>query len=219
MASPRSVPRPLPPHHIGHPCASHAVCQYSGGAAMRRDLHERSAGSARRSSGGDRRCAWCIGVGRGGQRTIIGVRIGASRGRAQRGVAWRWWAGWPASPPTSRLPPSPVRRFWTAPTPIRALLAPRIPSRALAAPRIPIARLAGTTHPLHGAYRSRGRPESPPRPSRDLNRLRRCRPARPPTPQNPPLRAAPRCVDAHPDDPTKTAASHPSMTLNQTNLV
>jgi hypothetical protein len=76
------------------------------------------------------------------------VGIGASRGRAQRGVSGRWWAGRPASPVTSRLSPSPVRRFWTAPTPIRALVAPRIPiarlngtpaspSRASMAPRIP----------------------------------------------------------------------------------
>jgi hypothetical protein len=49
------------------------------------------------------------------------VRIGASRRRAQRGVAWRWWAGRPASPQTVEITRWSWRRFWTAPTPIRAV--------------------------------------------------------------------------------------------------
>jgi hypothetical protein len=111
-------------------------------------------------------------------------------------------------------------RFWTAPTPIRSLMAPRNPHRApwwhhespscaLAAPRILDVRRGGTTNPLRGARWSRGRPESPARPSRHLNRLWRCRPARPPTPRNTPLRAAPRCADSRPVDPTSTADSRP----------
>jgi hypothetical protein len=66
---------------------------------------------------------------------------------AQRGVAWRGWAGWPASPQTSRLSPAlcgdsgqPLPRYepWWH-------LAP--PSPASVAPRILAARLGGTPHP------------------------------------------------------------------------
>jgi hypothetical protein len=111
-------------------------------------------------------------VGASGWESAVGGRssgwIGADRRRAQFGVLGRWWAGWPASPQTSRLSPSPVGRFWTAPTPIRALVAPRIPTaslggathlhrpswwhlasppRVVVAPRIPTTHLGGTPHP------------------------------------------------------------------------
>jgi hypothetical protein len=100
--------------------------------------------------------------------------------------------------------------WWHYESPQRASMAPRIPLRALVAPRIPIARLDGTSHPLHGAYRGRGRPESPPIPSRYLNRLWRCRPARPPTHRNPALRAGPRCPDPHPSAAPPCVSTHPS---------
>jgi hypothetical protein len=74
----------------------------------------------------------------GANRRVVGPQTGAMRtwrGGAQCGVAWRWWAGWPASPVTSRLSPSPVRRFWTAPTPIRAKWGCELPARRVVWPR------------------------------------------------------------------------------------
>jgi hypothetical protein len=157
----------------------------------------------------------------GGRRRIVGVGIGGfcgrdgvrnDRGGASRSGVFRGVGG-RAGRHRHRRPdchqalcgdsgqPLPRHDPWRHPaTPLPALVAPRISA----------ARLAGTTNPLHGAYRSRGRPESPARPSRCPNRLWRCRPARPPTSRNPALRAAPRCVDPHPSAAPRCVSTHPS---------
>jgi hypothetical protein len=171
-------------------------------------------------------------VGIGGRRGIIGVEIGGfcgrsgvgiggfcgrngvrnDRGGASRSAGLRGVGGRAGRHRQRRLSchqalcgdsGQPLPRYEPCWHPASAL-------RALVAPRIRAARLDGTPHPLHGAYRSRGRPESPPISSRYLNRLWRCRPARPPTSRNTPLRAAPIRADFHPDDPTPTVDSHPS---------
>jgi hypothetical protein len=161
---------------------------YHGGGQGHLEHHGETAGMAHLGRGAGR-----IDVRRGGERRfwIDGVGIGGWWCVAQRGVSERWWAGWPASPGTSRLSPSPVRRFWTAlpryepwwphDEPWCAVVAARSPT---CAPRRQLA------SPL-GSYRGRGCPKSPPKLSYSSRHRRRCRPARPPTPQNPPLRDAP----------------------------
>jgi hypothetical protein len=142
------------------------------------------------------------GVGIGGQRTIIGVRIGASRGGAQWGVLWRWWAGRPASPQTVERTRWSWRRFWTAPTPIRAKWGCELPLRRAAGMRGASKARSGDVRGAtkarsadavchQGSYRGRGCPESPHRAWWSSRRRWRCRPARPPTHRDPTLRAAP----------------------------
>jgi hypothetical protein len=171
--------------------------------ALKRPVLARRGGCRRMATA--RRCETSV-VPRGGNRrswSCIGVGIGADRRRAQRGVAWRWWAGWPASPLMSRRMRWFLGRFWTAPTPIRSKwgceLSPRrvVGMRAATTPRHVMAHRAATnardgdTRCHQGAYRGRGCPESPHTASCRSRRRWRCRPARPPTHRNTPLRAVP----------------------------
>jgi hypothetical protein len=148
----------------------------------------------------------------GARRRFNGVGSGADRGRAQRGVLGRWWAGRPASPQTVERTRWYRRRFWTAPTPSRASKGIRGATKAGNGGRSATKVRDGDSRCHQGARWSRGRPESPHKSTRSPTRHWRCRPARPPTPRNPALRAAPRCVDPHPSATPPCVSTHPSCT-------